>query len=284
MTIAPPQELYGILGLPLAQTLSPVLHTWAFAETGVAGAYFTWEKPAGDLPDFFRAVRSLPIRGLSVTIPHKTAVLPYLDAVTPMAAAVGAVNTVFWEDGRLSGDNTDVAGFLAPLAGRPAALPQRALVLGAGGAARAVMAGLRDMRMPLVHVAARGPDKARALAADFGCLPLPWEEREQALAGPGPALVINATPLGMRGKAEGESPLPKAALERLARTGGGLVYDLVYAPLETRLLADARAVGLETVDGLDFFVAQGCEQFVLWTGRRLPLARARDLIRRRLLP
>ena len=267
-----PQFLYGILGTPLGHSLSPRLHNRAFRLLHHAGAYFAWEKTASELEAFFRAVRSLPISGLSVTLPHKEAVIPFLDGLCPRAERAGAVNTVFWREGRLLGDNTDVGGFLAPLKKRPN-LPQAALILGAGGVCRAALAGLRELDIPRIIVAARDPSKARQLAQDFHCSVIPWEERETSALAMRPLLIINATPLGMSGAGQERSPVPENLWATLAAGGKGgdsLAYDLVYSPPRTLFLSQAEARGIPVLNGLDFFVSQAAEQLRLWTGRALP--------------
>lgn len=281
----PPRRLFGILGSPLGHSVSPALHTWGFARAAYPGAYFAWEKNAEDLPEFFRAVRSLPIDGLSVTIPHKEAVLPYLDALAPRAQAVGAANTLYWRDGRLIGDNTDVAGFLAPLQSRPPFAS--ALVLGAGGVCRAALAGLRELGAGRITVAARRPEKAGDLAARFSCAVIGWQDISALLAEATPDIVINATPLGMRGAHAAQSPLDNAHWQTLAAGGQkakrlSLTYDLVYTPEQTPFLLQAAAHGLPTQGGLDFFVAQGLMQFSLWTQTELPADEAAALVRRAL--
>lgn len=272
--LTPPRHLYGILGMPLGHSLSPLLHTWGFAESGHPGAYFAWEKQTDDLPAFFHAVRNLPIAGLSVTIPHKQAVIPFLDGVTEQAATVGAVNTVFWREGKLMGGNTDVQGFTAPLA-RITQVPRNALVLGAGGACRAVLAGLAGLGFDRIVIIARNAAKAAALAGDFGCLFQPWQQRDDAPESLAPCVVVNTTPLGMKGTHADASPLSESALARLARAAAperaaSLVYDIVYSPRETPLLHMAGKHGIPTLDGLGFLVSQGLEQFRLWTGISLP--------------
>lgn len=278
----PPKHLYGVLGNPLAQSMSPALHTWGFSLTRHPGAYFAWEKSEEDLPAFFAAVRCLPICGLSVTIPHKQAVIPYLDGLTPRARAVGAVNLVLWRDGGLWGDNTDVAGFVAPLLARKEQgerLPPATLLMGSGGAARAALAGLAELEAPEIYVSARSNEKARALAREFGCSFLLWEDRERALADLGPVLLINATPLGMYGDLRDLTPLPSLSGLIPSRTAeASLAYDIVYNPVRTVFLADARSLNMACADGLDFFVAQGLEQFRLWTGLALPGDEARALL------
>lgn len=278
-----PRHLYGVLGSPLAQSLSPALFTWAFARLDWPGAYFAWEKEAHELSAFFRSVRSLPIQGLSVTVPHKEAVILFMDDLTARAKRVGAVNTVFWQAKKLVGDNTDVAGFLAPLAGRE--LPETAFVLGAGGAARAILAGLAERGLDRVSVAARSRARAEALAEDFNCEVVAWEERMVHALGLESGLLVNATPLGMKGKAEDQSPLPEETFARLAAKAGDeindfIVYDAVYNPAGTRLLREAAAHGLNIVDGLGFFAAQALAQLERWTGKKLPADELRAYVGR----
>ncbi|WP_243312261.1 shikimate dehydrogenase [Fundidesulfovibrio agrisoli] len=273
---APPRLLYGIIGHPLGQTLSPLLHNWGFTRMGVAAAYVAFPTPPERLEDFIRAVRTMPVCGLSVTIPHKEAVMPLLDAVDPLAGSVGAVNTLVWEGepgtGRLVGHNTDVAGFCAPLK-RLGAIPETALVLGAGGAAKAVLAGLKELGVARVAVANRTFERAQALAETFGAMAIPWEER----AGFDAALVVNTTPVGMSGKGDGLSPMPAEYW-----TPGHVAYDIVYNPLLTPFLFQARERGAAAIDGLAMFAGQGAAQFKLWTGLDLPLDEAKALLFRAL--
>lgn len=267
MTPRQPGTLYGIIGYPLGHSLSPLLHNWGFSQLGLDGMYMAWPLEQEKVADFITAARTLPIRGVSVTIPHKQTVLPLLDRVSDRARRLGAVNTLYWDRDALCGENTDVLGFLAPLRGRSFS---EALVLGAGGAARAVLAGLAELGVPRVRLANRTAARARELAAEFGVEPLPWEER----AAVGADLIVNASPLGMRGERAGETPLTREGF-----SGRGLAYDLVYNPLRTRFLAEAESAGWETQDGLGMFVEQGRAQFRLWTGRELPADGARELLR-----
>lgn len=266
---APPSALYGIIGHPLGHTMSPPLHNWAFARLGIPGEYRAFPTPPEELADFMRRMRETPIAGASVTIPHKIAVLPFLDGVSDRVRAVGAANTLYWAEGRLLGENTDVAGFTAPLKALPA-IPGSALVLGAGGAARAVLAGLAELGVADTAVTARDPAKSSALAAEFGVRALPWEERAAARAG----LVVNATPLGMLGERQHVSPLPEDA----DPDPDQIAYDLVYNPVRTRFLARAEAAGCRTIDGLEMFLHQAAEQFRLWTGAVFDMAEARTLV------
>ncbi len=268
-----PEQLYGIIGHPLGHTLSPTLHNWAFGELGIPAVYLAWPLPPESLPDFLRAVRILPVRGASVTIPHKEKVLAGVDRLTDRARRIGAVNTLYWRDGQLWGENTDVTGFMAPLRALLHPL-EPALVLGAGGACRAVLEGLKELGVRDILLANRTRERAEALAREVpGVRVLDWEERHD----PQPSLVVNTTPLGMAGgltgEGAGETPYEGARLQR-----GMTVYELIYNPLETRLIREAKAAGCRVVTGLDMFLGQGAEQFRLWTGLELDLAGARRVL------
>ena len=263
--------LYGVTGWPLGQSLSPLLHNTGFAALGINALYMKWEVPPHKLPAFVESVRLLNIRGCSVTIPHKVELLPLLDEVSPLAMRVGAANTIYWQGDRLCGENTDVAGFMAPLAGVPLAGAD-ILLLGAGGAARAVAAGLVSPaphdRPAHIYVATPSDKSHLPLAEEFGLTPLLWQNRHE----PAPLLVINTTPLGMRGKAEDDTPYDFSLAAQCAPCGNTapLAYDIVYNPLETRFLREARAAGRRCISGLEMFFGQGDAQFRLWTGQGLP--------------
>ena len=271
-----PEQLYGIVGHPVGHSLSPALHNWGFAQQSLPGVYMAWDTYIPDLPAFISSVRALPISGASVTIPHKEAIMPLLDKLTPTAARIGAVNTLYWQGGSLVGDNTDMEGFLYPLGDTA---PPAALVLGGGGASRAVLAGLEKLGTPNVIVAARTVPKALPLQKDFNCRVIPWENRTDALRDMGQGLVVNTTPMGMHGTSSHESPLPKNAWPRAEEGGYYTVYDIIYNPLETVFLKQARSNGWSGLNGLDFFIAQGLAQFRLWTGRELPFAEARSVLK-----
>ena len=255
-----PERLYCVAGWPLAQSLSPLLHNAGFQRLGLPAVYMRCPVPVGRLSAFVESARLLRMGGVSVTIPHKEAVIPLLDRVGPRAREVGAVNTLYWEGDALCGENTDMEGFLAPLGGlsldgRPA------LLLGAGGAAAAVAAGLARLGRGGV-VATPSNRRHEALAARFSLTPVRWEERHEVPAG----LVVNATPLGMRGPHEEATPYDFG----LARALPAVAYDVVYNPLRTRFLREAAAAGVACVSGGEMFFAQGDAQFRLWTGRPLP--------------
>lgn len=262
-------DLYGLLGYPLGHSLSPRLHCVALAWAGLAGTYVALPVPGDRLAGAIAGVRAWRLPGLNVTVPHKQAVIPLLDGLTPLAARLGAVNTLYWEGDRLLGDNTDYAGFLESLPAERLQPGTRVTLLGAGGAARGVAAGLLDRGCALTVVARRA-EAARALAQDAEALTFAETERlEAALART--ELLVNATSVGLDAAS---TPLDAAAIACLME--GALVYDLIYRPAETPLLASARARGLETLNGLDMLLLQAAHAFERWTGKRPPLALLRE--------
>jgi shikimate dehydrogenase len=250
--------LYGIIGKPVSHSLSPAMHNGAFAALGLNKVYLPFE--VADVAGAMIGLRALGIRGASVTIPHKQAVIPHLDAIEPVAARIGAVNTLVVEDGRLKGYNTDWLGANRALAEKMALAGQRVLILGAGGSARAIGFGLLEAGADII-IASRTPETGRALAGELGCQ---WVPLAEAGALPADALV-NATSVGMTPHPE-QSPVAREVL-----AGFRVVMDIVYAPLETRLLREARAAGCQIVDGLAMLLYQGAAQFELWTGRAAPI-------------
>lgn len=262
--------LFGIIGHPLLHTLSPTLHNWAFGQLGIQASYHVWDTPPDGLPAFMDALSTLPIHGLSVTIPHKEAVMHLVDKLTDNARETGAVNTLFWEGNTLWGDNTDIAGFMTPLT-ELGLRPGRALILGAGGAARAAVRGLtRDGWN--VTLSARTADRARRLAEAFGAGTVPWEQRHETV----PDLLVNTTPLGMSGPFQSLSPWKESL------RGVSLVYDLVYNPKQTPLLTQALRDGAGALYGLPMFIHQGLAQFKRWTGRSFDSGQASELLDRTL--
>ncbi|MCW5970250.1 MAG: shikimate dehydrogenase [Blastocatellales bacterium] len=255
-------EIYGVIGYPVGHSRSPMLHNSAFRAAGRDAVYLPFE--VADLGEFIKLMvnprtRGMEwnLRGLSVTIPHKTAIRGYLDRVDEAADCIGAVNTVVIEGDELVGYNTDAIGAMRPLEGMVELKGADAAVIGAGGAARAVVYGLSE-RGARVRVYARDAARAASLAAEFGCSGAGIGEFDGRAD-----VVINCTPVGMKGHSEGGSPV---AVEKLS--GAGLVYDLVYNPEETELLKQARACGCRTLGGLPMLAAQAAEQYRLWTGER----------------
>lgn len=262
-----PDHLFGIIGHPLGHTLSPLIHNWGFQEYGMPAVYCRWPVPSGGLPEFLAAVRRLPIAGVSVTIPHKRGIMPYLDGLTTDALQTGAVNTLVWRNDALWGENTDVQGFLAPLLAQPKRI-QSALILGVGGASRAAVWGLKRIGVEKVMVCGRNKEATHSLAVAAECGKLSWEERDQWSGD----LLVNATPLGMFGKFQSESPWP-CAMSKIR-----IVYDLVYNPQETCFIQQARTSGVQVITGLEMFIAQAQGQFRLWTKKELPGESVRELL------
>ena len=256
----------GIIGSPVVHSASPAMHNRAFAELGLDFVYLPFE--VADLVEFVHrfvrpSTRELDwnLRGLSVTIPHKSAVIPLLDEVNESAGKAGAVNTIVVNAGRLIGHNTDVQGAMEPLEKMCRLDGVSCGVIGAGGAARAVICGLLE-RGALVSVFARNVEQAAGVNESFGVGVSPIE----SLASSDVRIIINTTPVGMRGHSERSTPVPSEALK-----GRLIVYDLVYNPVDTRLLIDAKAVGCQTISGLEMLIAQAALQFELWTGKKPPM-------------
>ncbi len=270
----PDQEFLrvGVIGDPVAHSLSPALQQPGLDALGIPARYALWPTPAEALPQRIACLRAPDVLGANVTVPHKLAVMDLVDEVSTVARRAGAVNTIINRDGRLLGDNTDVAGFAAALGeAAPGPASGRALILGAGGAARAVALALDAAGGREITVANRGPERVRRLANDLAPLPLAaidLSEEHLRHALPGTTLLVNATALGWRA---GESPLPLALLALLP--ADAVVVDLTYR--DTDLLIAARGRGLLTLDGLPMLIHQGARALELWTGQAAPLAEMR---------
>lgn len=256
-----------LLAHPAGHSLSPAMHNAAFAALGINAHYQAKDIPPEALAAAVAELRAPEVLGANVTIPHKVAILPHLDALSDTASAIGAVNTVINQSGRLIGHNTDASGFIRALRELGGVEPrgQRAVVLGAGGAARAVVYGLLAQGAE-VALYNRTAERAAALARALHHLGSvrALSEGELADAVRRCTLLVNATSVGM---AQGASPLPKGLLPER-----GTVVDLIYRPARTQLLAEAEAAGLATQNGLAMLALQGAEALTCWTGREAPLA------------
>lgn len=258
-----PALLAGVMGWPVAHSRSPAIHGHWISEHGLDGAYVRLPVQPGALATALRALPALGFAGVNLTIPHKEAAIGIVDVVDPVAARIGAINTiVVHADGHLEGRNTDVFGWLESLreampAWRAASGP--AVVLGAGGAARAILAALIAAGASEIRLLNRTASRAAALSAEFGPAvhDLPWSARHAALAGA--ALLVNTTSQGMIGNQHLD-----LALDDLPATA--LVSDIVYIPLQTPLLAAADARGNRTVNGLGMLLHQARPAFQAWTG------------------
>jgi len=267
-------ELYGVIGNPVRHSLSPIIHNGAFRRLGWNAVYLAFE--VKNVEEALRGVRGLGVRGVSVTIPFKTEVLPFLDRVEGLAKKVGAVNTILNRRGRLIGYNTDWEGALEALEQKVDLGGKKIVLLGAGGAARAIGFGLRERGLRLI-VVNRSKERGLALGKELKCDYLPISSLARMKAGEFEAdVIINATSLGMYPR-DGETPVPKKLL-----TKGMLVMDIVYEPLRTRLLREAKEKGCVTVDGLEMLIRQGIAQFEIWTGRQLEIGKIRKDLHRAL--
>lgn len=263
MTLTGKAKIAGVMGWPVSHSRSPLLHGFWLDRYRLDGAYVPLAVRPERLAEALRALPALGFGGCNLAIPHKEAALALMDRLDPMAARIGAVNTVVVAgDGSLEGRNTDAYGFIEQLREarpqyRAAAGP--AVVLGAGGAARAVVAALIGAGAPEIRLVNRTRRRAEALAAAFGGAieVTDWARRAEALAGA--ALLVNATSLGMSGQAPLEIDLGALATS-------AVVYDIVYVPLETPLLGAARARGNATVDGLGMLLHQARPGFAAWFG------------------
>lgn len=298
-TISGQTSLVGVLGDPVRHSLSPVMHNAALRALGLDWIYLALPVAAPDLVTVVRGLEAIGCRGLNITLPHKQAVAALAAELSPLARRVGAVNTlVRREAGGWLGTNTDVDGFLAPLrqagadAGAGAWAGRRAVLLGCGGSARAVVAGLHELGLERITVAARDPVRLAAFQAGCGAWAPALNSWHWSAAAGNNAdgntdgsggrslaellasadLVVNSTPVGMGVPPSTRSPLAVAELEALRP--GTLVYDLIYTPRPTQLLQDAAARGCRTQDGLEMLVQQGAAALQLWitaAGQALPV-------------
>ncbi|MFN4003219.1 MAG: shikimate dehydrogenase [Hylemonella sp.] len=263
MTSERPYILAGVMGWPVAHSRSPAIHNHWIGQYGLNGHYVLLPVQPERLADAVRGLRALGFAGCNITIPHKVAAMPLMDRIDPLAARIGAINTVVVErDGTLTGYNTDAYGYIQSLLdARPdwRADAGPITVLGAGGAARAILVALAERGARDIRLCNRSLDKAQALASEFGApiRAVPWEQRADALEDC--ALLVNTTSLGMKGQ-----PPLELALDRLP--AHALVSDIIYVPLQTPLLAAARARGHTTVDGLGMLLNQARPAFAHWFG------------------
>jgi shikimate dehydrogenase len=267
-------KLLGVIGHPIAHSLSPAMHNAAISHLGVDFVYLPFPVKPEDLKAALAGFAAIDLRGFSITIPHKQAILPLLAEVSPIARAIGAVNTVYRTDKGWCGTNTDVEGFLAPLQ-TPAYQPKGgsdwsqkvAVILGNGGAARAVVAGCAQLGCAEIHVVGRNAQNLAEFQQSWVNSPMPvqnlqahsWDNLSMLIAQAD--LLVNTTPVGMHPHGE-KSPVSAAALDRL--TAGAIVYDLIYTPNPTQFLKDAQLRGAIPVDGLEMLVQQGAAALKIW--------------------
>ncbi len=281
MAINAQTQLCGLLGNPVEHSLSPAIHNAAFQELGLNFAYLAFPVENQDLEHAIRGIRAIGhIRGFSVTIPHKVSIMPFLDSIETTAQHIGSVNTILKENGNLIGSNTDATGALQALRlGGVHLEGQRVVMIGSGGAARAIAFGLcvegKIQNLTLLGI----DDKERtALARDLRnktetpITDYPLNHSTLSTALSSSQLMIHCTPIGMHPNIE-QSCVPQTLLHP-----GLTVMDIVYNPLNTQLLKDAQAAGCHTIQGLDMFLHQAVGQFELWTGESAPVDTMRNIL------
>jgi shikimate dehydrogenase len=294
LPIAGTTKLLGVIGHPIAHTFSPTMHNAAIEALGLDYRYVAFAVAPADLATALAGFAAIGVVGCSVTIPHKQAIMPLLKQITPLAQAVGAVNTIWNTPTGWDGTNTDIAGFIAPLAAIQADWGQMtAIVLGNGGAARAVVAGCHQLGCREIHVFGRSAAKL----ADFGAS---WQDIQlETIAGKvSPVqvythlwselagfidrdnlLLINSTPMGMHPHVE-DSPIDGAMMAKIGAQA--IVYDLIYTPRPTKFLQLATANGAIAIDGLEMLIHQGAIAFELWLHQAAPIEVMRQALLRSL--
>ena len=268
-------SVLGIIGYPISHSISPRFQQAGLDHLAIDCRYLPYEVEPDQVADFVASLRSDAVRGINVTVPHKEAVMPFLDEIDEWAAEAGAVNTIVNREGRLTGYNTDGYGFLRALRESAGLDPagKRALILGAGGSARGVAQALLRAGIAELVIANRTLERAEALAKLAAGRDVPAQAIElNALQSSGASdqadLIVNCTSLGMRhGPDEDASPLPASRIPASA-----LVYDLVYNPMLTPLLREAQIAGAPTLGGISMLVYQGAASFELWLNRPAPVS------------
>lgn len=274
-------QLLGVIGEPIEHSLSPVMHNAAIAEMGLDYIYLPFRIKTADLGVAIAGLAAMGVQGFSVTIPHKQAIISLLSEVSAIAKLTGAVNTVWRTEQGWSGTNTDVEGFVAPLQALNRDWSQTTpVILGHGGAARAVVVGCTQLGCAEIHVVGRNVQKLSQFQQSWVNAPLPitlnvhrWEELPELL--PQADLVVNSTPVGMYPNVE-QSPLDAAAMQLLQP--GAIAYDLIYTPNPTQFLQQAQEQGAVAIDGLEMLVQQGAAALKIWVEQTPPV----DIMRRSL--
>ena len=275
-------QVFGVIGDPVGHSLSPVIHNGAFKHLGLNAVYVPFRVPRGELEPFLKSYQSLPVKGLSVTIPHKEAAAHFASEKEPGVKKSGAANTLVFADGKCSAFNTDVPAAMASLKAAIASIPDEdsfplskrtVLLLGAGGVARALAFGLAAEGCQLI-ISNRSLDRATDLAHDVGCRTIDWAARHGVVCD----TLINCTSVGMHPNVD-ESPIHRSFLRQ-----GLLVFDTIYTPETTLLLREAKESGCDVLSGVDMFVRQAAMQFQRFTNLEAPIEVMTKLVRRALSP
>ena len=277
-------KLLGVIGDPIEHSLSPVMHNAAIASLGVDYVYVAIPVKTADLSIAIAGFNAIGLQGFSITIPHKQAILSFLTEVSSVAKVVGAVNTVWRTDAGWSGTNTDVEGFIAPLQAYNRDWSQTMpLILGHGGAARAVVVGLTQLGCTEIHIVGRDVQRLSQFQQSWlDALPITinvhrWEQLPELM--PQADLVVNTTPVGMYPNVE-QSPIDNAAMQQLRV--GAIAYDLIYTPNPTQFLQQAQQQGAIAIDGLEMLVQQGAAALKIWLGQTPPVDIMRQSLQKHL--
>ena len=278
-------KLLGVIGDPIEHSLSPVMHNAAIAHLGVDYVYLPFPVKTADLGVAIGGFNAIGLQGFSVTIPHKQAILSVLSEVSAVAKVVGAVNTVWRTDSGWSGTNTDVEGFIAPLQAYDWDWSQTMpVILGHGGAARAVVVGLTQLGCTEIHIVGRDVQKLSQFQQSWVNAPLPitinvhrWEQLPELISQAD--LVVNTTPVGMYPNVD-QSPIDNAAMQKIKE--GAIAYDLIYTPNPTQFLQQAQQQGAITIDGLEMLVQQGAAALKIWLEQTPPVDIMRQSLRQHL--
>jgi len=279
-------KVFGLIGRNVDYSWSPLIHNTAFQSLGLPCVYTIFNIAAPELVgDALTGARALGIAGFNVTIPYKKTVVPFLDELSPEAQAIGAVNTIVNDNGRLTGHNTDIAGFAAPLLPMAERIHGKPVcIFGNGGAALAAVEAFRlHFRPSSVRLMVRNLEKAEAMLEGYAhrelvepCLTTELDTPDgERLLGEC-RVIVNATPIGTAGRSDAIQSVVPAGRKLLHE--GQIVYDMVYNPLETPLLAEARAAGAETISGIEMLIGQAARSFSIWTGQEMPVNTVRKTV------
>ncbi|MEI4800217.1 shikimate dehydrogenase [Bacillus sp. NPDC077411] len=274
------KQLYGVIGNPIGHSLSPLMHNDALSHLGIDAHYHAFLVQESELGEAVQGLKALGVVGFNVTTPHKVSIMQHLDEIDPLAEQIGAVNTVLHKDGKLIGYNTDGIGYVRSLQSisKEPLTNKRILLLGAGGACRAIYYSLADADVKEIDIANRTVEKAERLITDCrsevvsSALSLEEATDKQALYD----IIIHTTTVGMHPRVE-DTPLRIRDLKK-----GSIVSDIIYNPFETKLLQDAKAHGAIVQNGIDMFVFQGALAFEIWTGRLPNIERMKQIVMKKL--
>ncbi|NEO21142.1 MULTISPECIES: shikimate dehydrogenase [unclassified Moorena] len=278
-------KLLGVIGDPVEHSLSPLMHNRAIASLDVDYVYLPLPVKSADLKNAIAGFEAIGLVGFSITIPHKQSIIPLLSEISTVAQGVGAVNTVYRTDIGWIGTNTDIEGFITPLQGYNRDWSQTTVViLGCGGAARAVVVGCAELGCTEIHVLGRNQDKLGQFKQSWINSDLaitihthPWQQLPELLAQAN--LLVNATPVGMYPKVE-QSPVDQVTMARLPENA--IAYDLIYTPNPTQFLRQAKEQGAYAIDGLEMLVQQGAAAFKIWLGQTPPVDIMRHALQEKL--